>query len=96
MTINLDTFVSISEEIYSQEVGDETILLDPQGGHYFGLNPMGTRMWQLLRQHGALRPVYETLLTEYEVAPERLETDLLALTEKMMEKGLASIRVIPK
>ena len=92
MTINLDTLISISEEIYTQEIGEETILLDTLGGLYFGLDPVGTRMWQLLRQHGALRPAYETLLTEYEVAPERLEADLLALTEKMIEKGLAEIR----
>jgi hypothetical protein len=92
MNINLDTRINIPETVYTQEIGEETILLDTQGGHYFGLDPVGTRMWQLLRQHGALRPAYEILLTEYNVTPERLEADLLALTSKMVEKGLASIR----
>ena len=92
MTINLDTRISIPEVVYTQEVGEETILLDIEGGKYFGLDPVGTRMWQLLRQHGALRPAYEILLTEYNVTPERLEADLLALTSKMIEKGLANIR----
>ena len=92
MTINLDTRIQIPEDIYTQEIDDETILLDIQSGKYFGLDPVGTRMWQLLRQHGALRPVYEIVLSEYEVAPERLETDLLALTETMIEKGLAKIQ----
>jgi hypothetical protein len=92
MTINLDTLISIPEPVYTQEVGEETILLDTQGGRYFGLDPVGTRMWQLLRKHGALCPVYEILLTEYDVAPERLETDLLALVAKLIEKGLAHIQ----
>jgi hypothetical protein len=92
MTINLDTLVSIPETIYTQEVGDETILLDTEGGRYFGLDPVGTRMWQLIREHGALCPVYEILLTEYDVTPERLESDLLALVTKLIEKGLANIQ----
>ncbi len=92
MRINLETRISVPETVYTQEVGEETILLDTQGGRYFGLDPVGTRMWQLLRKHGALRSVYETLLAEYEVTPERLEFDLLALTTKLIEKGLARIQ----
>lgn len=89
--ITLDTRISIPETVYTQEVGEETILLDTQGGRYFSLDPVGTRMWQLLRQHGTLRPVYETILDEYDVTPDRLETDLLGLVEKMIDKGLAKI-----
>ncbi len=92
MAINLDTQISIPETVYTQEVGAETILLDTQGGRYFSLDPVGTRMWQLIREHDALRSVYETVLAEYDVAPERLETDLLALVTKMIEKGLARVQ----
>jgi hypothetical protein len=92
MTINLDTLISIPEDVYTQEVGEETILLDTQGGRYFGLDPVGTRMWQLIRKYGVLRPAYETLLTEYEVAPNQLESDLLALVAKMIDKGLPASR----
>ena len=92
MTITLDANISVPEAVYTQEVDDETILLDVESGKYFGLDPVGTRMWQLLRQHGALRTVYDTMLAEYEVDPERLETDLIVLTEKMIEKGLAELK----
>jgi hypothetical protein len=92
MNINLDTLISIPEAVYTQEVGDETILLDTQGGRYFGLDPVGARIWQLIRKHGVLRPVYETLLTEYDVTSERLETDLLALIVKLIEKDLVRIQ----
>jgi hypothetical protein len=92
MPINLDTLINVPEVVYTQEIGEETILLDTQGGRYFSLDPVGTRMWQLIRQHSALRPAYEAMLAEYDVTPERLEADLLALTEKMIAKGLASLR----
>lgn len=91
MSITLDSQLTIPETIYTQEVGEETILLDTRGGLYFSLDPVGTRMWQLIREHGRLRSVHETILAEYDVTPERLETDLLALAEKMITKGLASL-----
>lgn len=92
MPINLDTLINIPEAVYTQEIGEETILLDTERGLYFNLDPIGSRMWQLLREHRALRPAYEVLLKEYAVEPERLETDLLALTAKMIDKGLASLK----
>ncbi|MGE5777170.1 MAG: PqqD family protein [Chloroflexota bacterium] len=92
MTINLDTQISIPETVYTQEVGEETILLDTQGGRYFSLDPVGTRMWQLIREYGLLRSVYETILNEYEVKPGQLEVDLLGLVVKMIDKGLACVK----
>ncbi|HEX2998543.1 MAG TPA: PqqD family protein [Anaerolineales bacterium] len=92
MTINLDTQIKIPKTVYTQEVGEETILLDTQGGRYFSLDPVGTRMWQLIREHGLLRMVHDTILNEYEVMPEQLEIDLLALATKMIDKGLAYVK----
>ena len=92
MTITLDTHIEIPETVYTQEIGEETILLDTQGGRYFSLDPVGTRMWQLIRQHGSLRLVYDSILAEYDVEAERLEADLIALAAKMTDKGLAQIR----
>lgn len=92
MTINLDTQIKIPETVYTQEVGEETILLDTQGGRYFSLDPVGTRMWQLIREHGLLRMVHDTILNEYKVMPEQLEADLLTLVTKMIDKGLAYVK----
>ncbi len=92
MKINLDTHISIPDTVYTQEIGEETILLDTHGGRYFGLDTVGTRMWQLLRQYRNLRPAYETLLAEYDVNPEQLEIDFLTLVQKMVDHGLAYIR----
>jgi len=76
MKINLDTHISVPETVYTQEVDDETVLLDFASRKYFS-----TCMRQLMCQYGALRTAYETMLAEYEVAPERLKADLINLTK---------------
>ena len=53
--ITLGTKLEIPEAIYFQEIEDEAILLDAEGGFYFGLDPVGTRMWQLIQDHKALK-----------------------------------------
>ena len=40
---------TISDEVLSQEVNGETELLDLESESYFGLNQVGTGIWQLLQ-----------------------------------------------
>ena len=37
-----------SDEVLFQELQDESVLLDLKSGVYFGLDIVGTRIWQLL------------------------------------------------
>ena len=83
--------LKISPEVHSQEVGGETVLLDLQSESYFGLDEVGTRIWQLLQQNGDLQSIFETILDEYDVEEEQLRRDLEELVEKLLEAGLVSI-----
>jgi hypothetical protein len=86
-----DTFV-ISKDALFRELDGESVVLDLDAGTYFGLNAVGTRMWQLIERHGQLRTVFDALCQEYEVDPETLERDLLALAERLAGVGLGHIR----
>ena len=83
--------LKISPEVHSQEVGGETVLLDLQSESYFGLDEVGTRIWQLLQQNGEVQSIFETILDEYNVEEVQLRRDLEELVEKLLEAGLVSI-----
>jgi hypothetical protein len=90
--VSLDCSASIDEDnVVSRELEGETVILDLKTGTYFGLNPVGTRIWALIQQHGSLRKVFEELQTEYEVSSETLESDLLQLVDQLSAKGLVSL-----
>jgi len=74
-----------------QRTGDEAVLLDLASEQYFGLNKVGTRLWELLQQDGDMSAAYRTLLAEYDVPPERLEQDLLALLGQLTDAGLVAL-----
>ena len=80
-----------SSQARLQQTGDEAVLLDLASEHYFGLNAVGTRVWRLLEQDPDVQAAFATLLTEYDVAPEQLERDLLVLLEQLSQAGLVTV-----
>jgi hypothetical protein len=89
--MDLNIKVVISPEVLSQEVTGETVLLDLNSESYFGLDEVGTRIWQLLQEGKDLQEVVNTMLEEYEVSAEQLHADLDELLNKLDEAGLVSI-----
>jgi hypothetical protein len=83
---------NISKEVLSQEVNGETVLLDLEGETYFGLNDVGTRIWQLLKSGQTVAQALSTLSDEYDVSREQLESDVSELLAKLTEAGLVSLR----
>ena len=83
--------VEISTDVLSQEVDGETVLLDLNSEAYFGLDQVGTRIWQLLQEVGELPAVYDIMLDEYDVDGEKLKEDLDALITDLDEAGLISV-----
>ena len=80
--------VRIPEEVLARQVGGETVMLDLAKGAYFGLDPVGARIWQLLAEGKTLAEVRDAIVAEYEVSHEDAERDLLALVADLMAQGL--------
>lgn len=91
MEITLAQRAVPSDEVLFQEVGGEAVILDLASESYFGLDQVGTRIWNLLLIDPGLQSVYESLQTEFEVDPAQLECDLLALVRKLADSGLVRI-----
>lgn len=84
--------VKASDGVLFQELQGEAVLLNLNSGIYFGLDAVGTRMWQLIVEHEQLAPVVRSVVEEYEVSEAQCATDLLALVARLEEEGLLTIR----
>jgi hypothetical protein len=91
MNVTLSSRAKPSDDVLFQEVGGEAVLLNLANERYFGLDPVGTRIWVLLGEDGDLQQVFDTLCAEYEVEPSRLETDLLTLVGELADAGLVTV-----
>ena len=78
----------ISDDVVFRDLAGEAVLLNLATGTYFGLDPVGTRVWQLIGEDGTTETVLEALLAEYEVDEGTLRSDVEALIRALLEKGL--------
>jgi len=89
--MNLDQQVTFSETVFAQEVDGEMVLLDMESENYFGLDEVGTAIWQAMQEYGNLQEVFNTLLEQYDVEAEVLEHDLADFISKLVESGLVEV-----
>ena len=78
----------VTKDVLFQTVAGEAVLLNVNDNHYYGLDDVATRMWQLLIDHGTETTVIQQMLEEYEVDEATLRHDFTALVEEMERRGL--------
>jgi len=66
----------------------ESVLLNLNTERYFGLDSVGTRMWQLVTSGPTIEGAYFQLIEEYDVDPDTLRSSLAELLEHLVENGL--------
>ena len=84
--------VAISSRQISSAMGAEQAILQLDSGKYFGLNPVGARVWQLVAEPRKVGEILATLLAEYEVPADRCRADLLAVLRQLHAAGLIEVR----
>ncbi|MEA2115476.1 MAG: PqqD family protein [Thermodesulfobacteriota bacterium] len=89
--MDLNQKITISDTVYSQEVDDEMVLLDMTSENYFGLDAVGSDIWQLLHDGKTLQEAQDALFEMYDVDPKVLVKDFLDFVKKLKESGLVKI-----
>ncbi|HTW23573.1 MAG TPA: PqqD family peptide modification chaperone [Candidatus Baltobacteraceae bacterium] len=94
--ISLDSIVTAAPEQVSCPLGDEAAILNLKNTVYYGLDPVGSRIWALLQQKRSVGELRDLLVEEYDVEAERCERDLLDLLEKMRTEGLIQVASVAR
>jgi hypothetical protein len=89
--LTLQSKIKIGSDILCREIEGEAVVLHAKTGVYYGLDPMGTRVWHLLQEDQALGRIHKTLQQEFEVQGERCEADLLKFANDLYKNGLVTL-----
>lgn len=79
-----------AEHVVAKLVGEELVLLDYQEEVYYGLDPVGTRIWDLLAAGRTLGEIIDTLLAEYDVTRDQLAADVERVVGELERNGLVT------
>jgi hypothetical protein len=92
MTLSKDSVVLAVKAQVSCRVDAETVILHFDKGLYFGLNDVGTFIWNQIQKPQKVQDIRDAILLEYQVSSEQCERDLLTLLGELSEKGLVEVR----
>ncbi|MBF6568633.1 MAG: PqqD family protein [Candidatus Binataceae bacterium] len=84
------TVCAVDDQV-SCELGGEAAILDLQQGVYYGLDPVGATIWNLIAQPRRVDEIKQALLDQYEVSPDQCERDLIELLNDLAEHGLIRV-----
>ncbi|QOR62256.1 PqqD family protein [Sulfurovum sp. ST-21] len=90
--MDLSQKVKFPDTVFAQEVDGEMVLLDMNTENYFGLDEVGTSIWQAIEENeGELQKVFRALLDQYDVEEDVLKKDLSVFVDKLAESGLVTV-----
>jgi phage protein U len=90
-SLSATTTVVATEDALSTTIDDETVILHESSGKYYGLNDVGTFVWDLLEEPRTVGATCEAVTAEYDVAYERCEADVTEMVAELAEKGLVRL-----
>lgn len=92
MMVPFTSQVRVAEDVLLSKVQGECVLLHLGNETYYGLDEVGTRMWEVLTTADSIQAAFEVLAQEYDVEPQQLRQDLSELLDKLTAQGLLKVQ----
>jgi len=84
----LTNIIYKNSKTISGRIHDELVMMDIDKGKYFALNPVATRIWDLLEKPLTVDELCGILMEEYDVETEQCLKETEALLREMVKLGL--------
>lgn len=91
MPVSFESRVCTPPHVVSRRLDDELVLLNLDSESYFGLDDVGTRMWEALSSSDSVEAGFQQLLAEYDVDETTLRADVERLLEQLVDAGLVEL-----
>lgn len=86
-----DVLVRNDAELLTTVVDGELIGMSVEQGACYGLNGVGTRIWELLSEPRSIASLFEHLTSEYEVDAEQCSREVMDWLEELRAEGLVHV-----
>lgn len=89
--IGPNTILKRKQDQLFSEIDGEVVMLSVENSEYYGMDKVGSHIWQLIEKPVSLKQLIGLLLDEYEVTEEQCMEDTLKFIEQLMDKDLVEI-----
>lgn len=89
--ISLGSAVQHAPDLATCDLAGETAILHLGTGQYYGLDAVGSRIWELIPTSRHIDSILETLLEEYAVDRRQCENELCDWLSVMLDERLIQV-----
>lgn len=79
-------------DLVQTDMDGYTMLMSIESGKFFSINPLGSRIWEILERPARLDAVCQTLLEEFEIEPEQCQEEVVAFLESLLNQRLVRVQ----
>jgi len=90
--ISTDTIITQIEEIVASDIDGETVMMSVENGEYYGLDDIGSRIWELIEKPVRVSDLIDTLLERFDVDRETCEKDVLTFLNGLNEDKILAVK----
>ena len=84
--------ISRKSDLLFSNMDDEVVMMNIEKGEYYGLDEIGSRIWQIIENPVTLDELIQVLVEEYDVDRETCRIDVVVFIEELRKKDLVNIR----
>jgi hypothetical protein len=85
------TRISRNPAILAVEVDSETVMMSIEAGRYYGLDDIGTVIWQRIDPPCSFGDLVDQLALEYEADRATISSDVRALIDRMAQQDVVRL-----
>ncbi|MDA8429935.1 MAG: lasso peptide biosynthesis PqqD family chaperone [Geobacteraceae bacterium] len=89
--ITLESTVSQIDDIVASDIDDEKVMMSIEKGEYYGLEPVGSRVWELIETPVTVSRIIDTLLGQYDVDRDTCARDVLTFLGELHQAGIIQV-----
>ncbi len=92
ITISNDSIIMIKNNIVSCDLDGEAAILNMNDGIYYGLDPIGAKIWNLIQKPVSINSIVDEILVEFDIDLNNCLSDTIELIEELYNNGLVEIK----
>lgn len=89
--LSLDTIIQRSDNFVAAAIEGDTVMMNVESGHYFGLDDIGTAAWEALQQPQSIAQIRDQLLQQYDADETQCGNDLIDFFGELLAQDIVHV-----
>jgi hypothetical protein len=86
--VDLNSIITRSQELLTSEVDGEVVMMNIEGGKYYGINSVGAEIWRLMENPVSVSNICSELVKTFEIDNQTCESEVLTFLASLEAESL--------